>query len=185
MHHFGCATPSHEALEILKILAGGREIADIGSGNGYWTFMLRLYGVQVQPVDNLQSEWRVNWVRDTLIEDGVKWLRENKNGKNHVLLLVYPVVGGGVGGGTEGGFTRNLVNAYKGDTIAVVGTQNHNGYTGFKGMTMDEYMQKENSDWTKVVQIPLPSFAGKDEALFIFQKGERAPAEPPKEPLAE
>jgi hypothetical protein len=150
----------------------------MGSGNGYWTFMLRRYGLMVHPVDNMQSEWRVNWVSDTVVSDGVRWLKKHENGREMVLLLVYPVVGGGVGGGVEGGFTRNLVGAYQGDTIAVVGTQNRNGYTGFMGMTMDEYMAQEQKQWTKVVQIPLPSFPGKDEALYVFQRGERAP---PKE----
>ncbi|KAJ0371991.1 hypothetical protein COL154_000680 [Colletotrichum chrysophilum] len=174
MHHFGCATPSHEALSILKTLLAGRAVADMGSGNGYWTFMLRLYGVTAFPVDNMQSEWRVNWVSDTEIADGVKWLKKRDSGRDLALLLVYPVVGGGVAGGEEGGFTRGLVEAYEGDTIAVVGTQNGNGYTGFKGVTMDQYMEREHKEWTKVVQIPLPSFAGKDEALFVFQR-ERAP----------
>lgn len=177
MHHFGCATPSHEGLEVLKILAGGRDVADMGSGNGYWTFMLRQYGLTVHPVDNMQSEWRVNWVSDTTISDGVKWLGKHGGGRDMVLLLVYPVVGGGLGGGTEGGFTRGLVDAFQGDTIAVVGTQNRNGYTGFKSMTMDQFMEREHKDWTKVVQIPLPSFAGKDEALYVFQRGERVPCE--------
>lgn len=175
MHHFGCATPSHESLQILKTLAGGRAVADIGSGNGYWTYMLRRYGLTVHPVDNMQSEWRVNWVTDTVISDGVKWLKKNSAGKDLVLLLVYPVVGGGIAGGTEGGFTRNLVNAFEGDTLAVVGTQNGNGYTGFKGMTMDQFMEREHKEWTKVVQIPLPSFAGKDEALYVFQRGDGVP----------
>jgi len=175
MHHFGCATPSHESLEILRLLADGRTVADIGSGNGYWAYMLRRYGLTVNPVDNMQSEWRVNWVDDTVISDGVQWLKKHKNGKDMVLLLVYPVVGGSIGGGSEGGFTRDLVKAYQGDTIAVVGTQNHNGYTGFKKWTMSEYMANEHKDWTKVVQIPLPSFGGKDEALFVFQRGDRAP----------
>lgn len=93
-----------------------------------------------------------------------------------VLLLVYPIVGGdsSAAGGKEGGFTRQLMKAYKGDTLAVVGTQNGNGYTGFKGVTMDEYMEREwkGEGWRKVVQCPLPSFAGKDEALFVFQRGE-------------
>ncbi|KAF4124721.1 hypothetical protein GMORB2_5387 [Geosmithia morbida] len=177
MHHFGCATPSHEALEMLRILADGRAVADIGSGNGYWTFMLRQYGLQVHPVDNMQSEWRVNWVSDTVVSDGVRWLRKNADGKDMVLLLVYPVVGGGIAGGEEGSFTRNLVKAYKGDTLAVVGTQNRNGYTSFRSMTMDEYMEREHPDWIKVVQIPLPSFGAKDEALYVFQRGGRAPKE--------
>ena len=177
MHHFGCVTPSHESLEILRLLVDGRQVVDVGSGGAYWTYMLRCYGMTVHAVDNMQSEWRVLWVVYTVITDGVQWLKKNKNGKDMVLLMVYPVVGGGQGGGTEGGFTRNLVNAYQGDTIAVVGTQNGNGYTGFKGMTMDQFMEREHKQWTKVVQIPLPSFAGKDEALYVFQRGGRVPRE--------
>jgi len=176
MHHFGCATPSHEALELLRLAAAGRAVADIGSGNGYWSFMLRRYGVTAHPVDNMQSEWRVNWVDDTEVSDGVKWLGKHDRGRDMVLLLVYPVVGGGVAGGVEGGFTRDLVTAYEGDTIAVVGTQNRNGYTGFRNMTMSDFMETEHKVWTKIVQGPLPSFAGKDEALYIFQRGERAPS---------
>ncbi|KAJ4403412.1 hypothetical protein N0V82_010657 [Gnomoniopsis sp. IMI 355080] len=174
MHHFGCAVPSYESLEILKVVADGRAVVDMGSGNGYWAFMLRQHGVDVKPVDNAQSEWRANWVSDTTIIDGPKWLTKNAAGKDVVLLMVYPVVGGGAGGGVEGGFTRDLIKAYQGDTVAVVGTQNRNGYTSFREMTFDEYMEREQPEWTKVVQIPVPSFAGKDEALFIYQRGERA-----------
>ncbi|KEY68757.1 hypothetical protein S7711_00628 [Stachybotrys chartarum IBT 7711] len=181
MHHFGCVTPSHESLQIIKTLAEGRALVDMGAGGGYWAWMLRCYGLTVHAVDNMQSEWRVQWLDDLVVADGVQWLRKNNHGKDLVLLMVYPVVGGGVGGGTEGSFTRTLVDAYQGDTIAVVGTQNGNGYTSFKGMTMDQYMEKEHQDWTKVVQIPLPSFAGKDEALYIFQRGPRVPTEGDKQ----
>lgn len=174
MHHFGCAVPSYESLEIVRVVADGRAVVDMGSGNGYWAFMLRQHGVDVIPVDNAQSEWRANWVTDTTITDGPKWLAKPAAGKDVVLLMVYPVVGGGAGGGVEGGFTRDLMKAYQGDTVAVVGTQNHNGYTSFRDMTFDEYMEREQPEWTKVVQIPVPSFAGKDEALFVYQRGTRA-----------
>lgn len=170
MHHFGCATPSHESLQILKLLADGREVADMGSGNGYWSYMLRAYGVTSHPVDNMQSMWRASWVNDTTISDGVRWLKKHENGKKMILLLVYPIVGGGIGGGKEGAFTRDLVNAFEGDTIAVVGTQNRNGYTGFRDITMAEFMEKNYPSWERVVQIPLPSFGGKDEALFVFER---------------
>ncbi|KAI2637641.1 hypothetical protein GGS26DRAFT_419384 [Hypomontagnella submonticulosa] len=188
MHHFGCACPSHEALEILRILAGGREILDVGSGGGYWSFMLRQYGVRVVPVDSAQSSWRVTWVSDTVIADGADYLRKRRKKSKHapqtsgpdpeepVLLLVYPIVGGELAGGEEGGFTRRMIDAYAGDTLAVVGTQNRSGYTGFRDMSMDEYMERERSgEWVKVVQVALPSFPGKDEALFVFQRGSRAP----------
>ncbi|KAK8070989.1 hypothetical protein PG997_011192 [Apiospora hydei] len=201
MHHFGCVCPSHEALSILKEVAGGRDVLDVGSGNGYWTFMLRQYccpsattaaapkpssksqkGQEAQkqehkivPIDNAQSAWRANWVPDTLVADGVAYLQLHQGGQDAVLLLVYPIVGGGVAGGEEGGFTRNLLRAYQGDTLAVAGTQNHNGYTGFRDRSMDEFMAQEAPAWVKVAQVPLPSFPGKDEALFVYQRGARAP----------
>lgn len=192
MHHFGCAVPSYEALEVLRGFAEGRRVLDVGSGNGYWAFMLRAHGVEVTPVDSAQSEWRVNWIGDTVIADGAKFVSTTtlasgkqvsgsksgggggEGGEDAVLLMVYPIVGGGPAGGVEGGFTRDLLAAYRGDTVAVVGTQNHNGYTSFRDATFDEYMAREQSAWTKVVQIPVPSFAGKDEALFVYQRGSRA-----------
>lgn len=176
MHHFGCAVPSPEALSILTTLAEGRPILDMGSGNGYWTFVLRHHtsNLTVVPIDNAQSAWRVNWVSDTTVTDAARYLARNAGGAHAVLLMVYPVVGGGAGGGVEGGFTRGLMAAYKGDTVAVVGTQNGNGYTSFREMTFAEYMTREQPDWTKILQVPLPSFAGKDEALFVYQRGERA-----------
>ncbi|KAK7739832.1 hypothetical protein SLS62_011182 [Diatrype stigma] len=205
MHHFGCACPSHEALEILRVLAGGRPIVDAGSGNGYWTFMLRAYeaaaaaarsggggDVAIIPVDSKQSVWRTMWVRDTVEADAAEWLAKTSSSRgedknkdagdeegiddDRVLLVVYPIVGGGVAGGEEGGFTRGLLRAYRGDTLAVVGTQNRNGYTGFLGRSMDEYMAAEEPAWTKVAQVPLPSFPGKDDAMFVFQRGRRAEA---------
>ncbi|KAI1764915.1 hypothetical protein GGR53DRAFT_292744 [Hypoxylon sp. FL1150] len=191
MHHFGCACPTHEALSILQTLAAGRGIVDMGSGGGYFAFMLRAYGVKCTAVDSAQSAWRVNWVSDTTIADGAAWLRKRRkvraaisttgdeNGVDPdeaVLLMVYPIVGGEIAGGAEGGFTRSMMDAYGGDTLAVVGTQNHNGYTGFRGMSMDEYVEREQKDWVKVVQVALPSFPGKDEALYVFQRGSRAPA---------
>lgn len=180
MHHFGCVCPSHEALSILGTVAAGREVLDVGSGNGYWTFMLRRYygHAAVTPVDNAQSSWRANWVADTQAADGAAYLRGRGGAPDAVLLVVYPIVGGGVAGGAEGGFTRGLVRAFAGDTLAVVGTQNRNGYTGFRDATMDEYMAREEPAWTRVAQVPLPSFPGKDDALFVFQRGDRAPRNP-------
>lgn len=182
MHHFGCAVPSHEALCLLKSLTlvppatgskkrGGRtvghnkKIADLGSGNGYWTFMLRQYGVEVDAVDNGQSEWRVNWIPDTILQAATTYLASQNHDRHPdlILLLVYPVVA------ADGSFTRDVLAAYEGDTIAVVGTQNRNGYTGFRDKTMDEFMH-EQKDWERLVQVPLPSFAGKDEALFVFRR---------------
>lgn len=170
MHHFGCAVPSFESLGVIKHYASAdkalgkekRAILDIGSGNGYWTYMLRRMGLVVLAVDNKQSIWRTMWIGDTITTDGEKYLRENHGSQTQVLLMVYPIVGAN--------FTRKILNAYKGDIIVVAGTQNKNGYTGFRDRTITEYILVGKPDFIRTVQIPLPSFAGKDDALFVFEK---------------
>ena len=162
MHHFGCVVPSYEALETIKQATKKRTIVEIGSGNGYWAYMLRRHGVSVTAVDNMQSEYRTLWIGDTIVVDGEKHLRGDKGAKDDVLLLVYPIVGSD--------FTSKILQAYSGDTICVAGTQNRNGYTAFKDKTINEYVETQKVGFRKIVQIPLPSFAGKDEALFIFER---------------
>ena len=163
MHHFGCVAPSFEAIEVLKQVAGQRTVIDMGSGNGYWSFMLRRHGLAVEAVDNGDAKYRTLWIGDTVFTDGEKYLKSEKGAKEKVLLLVYPVVGGE--------FTKRMLAAYEGNTICVAGTQNGNGYTGFKDMIIDQWMEREKPEWKKKVQIALPSFPGKDEALFVFERG--------------
>ena len=171
MHHLGCVAPSREAFEIIRIVAlddtepntQPRTILDIGSGNGYWTYMLRAVGLTAIPVDNEQSIFRCNWVKDTIITDGVAFLKSRKGALDDVLLLVYPVVGGD--------FVRKMLDAYKGSRVVVAGTQCENGYTGFSDKTIDVWMREERPEWSMEVRVALPSFAGKDEALHVFKKG--------------
>ncbi|KAI4194549.1 MAG: hypothetical protein LQ350_007709 [Teloschistes chrysophthalmus] len=177
MHHFGCVCPTYESLHLLITLARGRKIIDLGSGNGYWTYMLRRMGAEVEAVDNLQSRYRTCWVGDTVVEEGESYLLRRRGGegegKGCVLLLVYPIVGGG-------GFTRRVLEAFGGGMVCVVGTQNGNGYTGFAGRVIDEWMA-ERGGWVKKAQVALPSFAGKDEALFVFEREEVVDEEETKE----
>lgn len=111
-HHFGCVCPSYESLEVIRQVAKGRKVVDMGSGNGYWTYMLRRMEppskkekkVEVVPVDSGMSEWRTMWVGDTVQTDGEKWLRQHQGAPEAVLLLVYPTVGNE--------FTSKMIRAY-------------------------------------------------------------------------
>ena len=122
--------------------------------------MLRRHGVSVTAINNKQSEWRTMWIGDTVYTDGEMFLKQRKGGREEVLLLVYPVIGGD--------FTQKMVGEFKGDTVVVAATQNQSGYTAFRNQRIDQWMQEKG--WKKVVQVPLPSFAGKDEGLFVFQR---------------
>jgi hypothetical protein len=81
----------------------------MGSGNGYWTYMLRRLeqgkkALHVTPVDNGLSEWRTMWIADTVELDGVKWLHQHSGAKDALLLLVYP--------NTGEEFTSKMIKAY-------------------------------------------------------------------------
>jgi len=52
----------------------------------------------------------------------------------------------------------------------VAGTQNGNGFTGFRDCVVDEWVAREMPEFELVLRMPLPSFAGKDEALFVFKR---------------
>lgn len=117
----------------------------------------------VVAIDSAQSKYRTLWIADTVRADGIKYLKESrKGGKGDVLLLVYPIVSGD-------GFTEKVIRAYEGEVLCVVGTQCRNGYTAFQNVVVDEWMDKEGG-WEKVVQVPVPSFAGKGESS-LFDPG--------------
>ena len=180
-HHFGCIVPSYAALHVIAKLAQPskpskepvKPILDIGSGSGYWTYMLRKFPsdsnmlpLNVCAIDNETSEYRISWINDTIKTNGMDYLAKNNNGKDSVLLLVYPQ--------TTGNFTGPILKKFEGDAIVVAGTQNSNGFTAFKDVVVDEWVAKNLKDWELSLRMPLPSFAGKDEAMFVFQRKKNA-----------
>lgn len=134
----------------------------MASGNGYWTYMLRQMQLNVVAVDNFASEYRTMWISDTVKMDGVDYMKKNGGAKKRILLMVYII--------TAGTFTKRVLQAFQGGTVVVVGTQNTNRYTGFSDCTAEEYFEKEMPAWGLVCRIAMPSFAGKDEAMFVWQK---------------
>jgi hypothetical protein len=91
--------------------------------------------LSVVAVDNMASEYRTMWIPETVKADGVEYLKKHAGGRGKVLLMVYMV--------TAGTFTKRVVQAYKGDTIVVVGTQNANRFTGFSDCTVEEWFERE------------------------------------------
>ena len=59
------------------------------------------------------------------------------------------------------------------DLVVVAGTQNGSGYTGFQGECVDTWFKKRGG-WDLCVRVPLMSFPGKDDALFIFRRKDAA-----------
>ena len=66
------------------------------------------------------------------------------------------------------GLTRRMLDLFPGDVVVYVGTQNTNRYTGFPDRTVEQYMADET--WDMTVRLPIPSFPGKDDALYVFER---------------
>lgn len=182
-HHFGCVVPSYAALYALVKIAqpakpkenpNNLPILDIGSGTGYWTYMLRTFPlpagagwkpVEVRAIDNKLSTYRTSWINDTITTSGMDYLKQQDGGKGTILLLVYPQA--------TGNFTGPLLKAFRGDWIVVAGTQNGNGFTGFVDTQVEVWVEKNLKEWELVLRIPLPSFAGKDEGMFVWRRKEK------------
>jgi hypothetical protein len=118
--------------------------------------------LDVRAIDNAVSEYRVTWIDDTIKMDGKEYLKKNDGGKGCILLLVYPQA--------TGDFTGPILKAFEGEYIVVAGTQNGNGFTGFRESVVDEWVTNNLPAFELMLRMPLPSFAGKDEALFVFQR---------------
>ena len=61
---------------------------------------------------------------------------------------------------------------FEGDTIVVAGTQNGNGFTAFQDQVVDQWVEKNLKAFELTLRMPLPSFAGKDEGLFVWRRRE-------------
>ena len=117
--------------------------------------------LEVHAVDNQTSLYRTIWISDTEKVGGDVFLKRNAR-NDSILLLVYPQAGGN--------FTEKVLRTFKGDTIVVAGTQNANGFTGFADCLVDDWVAKHMPEFSLEMRFPLPSFAGKDDALFVFFK---------------
>jgi hypothetical protein len=140
-------------------------VVELGSGGGYWAYMLRrYYGVTVVAVDSMASVFRTTWISDTIVYDGLAFISNPPASlvkdipdfsiNTAILLLVYPQA--------SGNFTKSVLDAFDGSAVVVAGTQSGNGFTGFpRGETVENWMAENKTEFELAARIPLPSFAGK------------------------
>lgn len=127
--------------------------------------MLRRQDIPCTAIDNGDAVWRTLWISDTVRADAAEYLRKNGGAADKVALMVYPVV--------SGEWMRGVLKQFKGEWVVVVGTQCRNGFTGFKDITVREWTEgsdEEGKKWEITAQVPMPSFAGKDEAVFVLKR---------------
>lgn len=138
IQYFGYAIPDPQALSIIKEYTMTleqpclpRRVIEIGSGLGYWTYLLRQEGLQVDAVDTMEEFNQVDryWIKDTIKADAVDYLKEN-NSKESVLLMVWPRS------------CEEFLEHFQGEYVILVGE----GEMGCTGVIHERYQNSEGEE---------------------------------------
>lgn len=151
---YAFAIPCEEALVALSELG---PIIEMGAGTGYWTYLLRKRGVDIQAYDKHVGD--SNHYKFAKKWTGVLKGRPGKLKKrgNRTLFLCWPDYN------TD--FASNCLKRYTGETVAYIG---EGGY----GCTGDEAFHAAlNRDWTEVKEVRIPQWEGIHDSLYIYRRG--------------
>ncbi len=114
--YFGFAIPVSEALS--TILSDGRNIVELGSGQGYWASLLEAASGNVTAVDSGRYEHR--HFAATIEQDGAAYLQEHGGAADSTLLICW---------GHRGSGMDEALAEVKGEFLAVVGEPSVEGCT--------------------------------------------------------
>lgn len=118
--YFAWAVPNQAALDVLAAL--DRPVLEIGAGTGYWAWLLKDMGVDIQAYDLEDSQrGQKTRFRHSLVQDG--GVEQVSKHLDRTLLLCWPdIVGDSAHDDADrGSFGLDTLQAYKGDTFVYVG----------------------------------------------------------------
>lgn len=150
---YAFAIPNDEALEALAALG---PIVEMGAGSGYWAYLLRKRGVDVQAYDKHPGD--TNFYKFTKRWTGVVHGLPGKLKKraDRALFLCWPTYN------TD--FASKCLQYYTGNTVAYIGEGPY-GCTGDK-----EFHEALERDWNEVKEVRLPNWDGIHDDLYIYER---------------
>lgn len=143
---YSFAIPNEQALEVLKQHA---PIIEIGSGSGYWAFLLRQKGVDVLAVDNMSETFEKRWLSDIVVKDGTTFLKSNNGCANRTLLLCWPRD------------ADNIIEAFQGDTIIWIGE-----IGGSTWYFQDDALE----EWEMKQEVMIPTWPGVHDTMNVYKR---------------
>lgn len=151
---YAFAIPCEEALRALRALG---PIVEMGAGSGYWAYLLRKRGCDVQAYDKRPS-LHENEYAFTKQWTGVIKGRPGKLKKraDRALFLCWPSY--------ATAFASTCLARYTGDTVAYIGE-------GWGGCTGDDaFHEALNEYWSEVRKVDLPQWDGVHDDLYIYRR---------------
>lgn len=160
---YSYAIPGRAALEAIAHNAPNG-VVELGAGNGYWAYLLRNYGVDVEaydayPVTGSSNPYWKNWpTQDCRTWTAVIHGDESvlaRSDASRSLLLVWPPLGDDAG--------TKMLMAYRGDTVCYVGD--------WRGATGDVTLHNVLKVFWKLVEtVRIPTWYGFNDQLMIFKR---------------
>jgi hypothetical protein len=149
------AVPNDEAIFAIAELK--MPVVEIGAGTGYWAWMLRQAGVEVEAFDKVPDPDMNEWM------DGDSWT-EVKRGTSivlkdfaqHALMLCWPPY--------EDPMALDCLHEYQGDTIIFIGE-----WSG--GCCATDAFFKELETWMTERDVDIPKWPGMHDFLRILRRG--------------
>jgi hypothetical protein len=148
----------------LKTISELQPVVEIGSGNGYWVYLLRSRGCDVTAVDsypndrtrgqrNVSRHAATTWIDDTIVMSGEQFLREQKGCKHATLLFCWP----------REGMLESILRHYSGNVIVVIG-EYEDGCTD----SMSKYSRAR--EWKHVKTIIIPNWFHNHDDLCVYRR---------------
>jgi len=152
---YSFAVPCEEALATLSSLG---PIIEMGAGTGYWAYLLRKRGVDIQaydkhPGNNPSNRYKFTKTWTSVIEGRPGKLKKRGN---RALFLCWPDY--------DTDFASRSLECYTGNTVAYIGEGSY-GCTGDAAFhtTLDR-------EWDEVANIRLPQWQGIHDELYVYRR---------------
>jgi hypothetical protein len=138
----------------IRALCTHGPILEIGSGKGYWAYLMKKAGCNVIAVDDFSEKNEASWFPKTHHRKGQAFLAEHDGCRRRALFLCWP----------RRKCVFQSIDAYRGDTVIVI--------VDGEG-SMEEYSRR--AEWEMTEAIELPTFNGlMDDAMKVYKRRQRS-----------
>ena len=144
---FSLAIPNEESLNAITRMG---PIIEVGSGSGYWAFLIRCKCVDIIAVDDRSSpqKWTMDWFPSTIKCDALKYLEEHGGCSDRTLFMSWPTCG------------ESILSAFKGDHFIIIG----------KSECRSKWELCNDPEWVLLDCIEIPVWPGMYNRMRIYMR---------------
>ncbi len=143
---YSYAIPNEDSLNTIARLG---PILEVGSGSGYWAFLLRSKCVDIVAIDDRSSpsQWKIDWFPMTQVIDAHKYLQKHAGCSDRSLFLCWPLYG------------DEILSLFKGRYLIIIGEPSGSCWT-----------LSDDSGWELTQTIEIPTWPGCHDRMYVYKR---------------